>query len=146
MEDSTWHPSLSVGNAFLDAEHKKLLSMIDNVEHAIQHQDPSALKETLKVFERAIRIHFANEAQFAATIGHDFAQHQQEHDYVLSELDLMESELIDRDGTWSESASTNYLIFLSSWASEHIQDDDMQMKTKLQAFPYDFMPAGLTSS
>ena len=35
MEQWTWNKSMSVGNAFLDADHKKLLGMIEEVERAI---------------------------------------------------------------------------------------------------------------
>lgn len=145
MEQLTWSTSMSVGNAFLDAEHKKLLSMIDDVETAIREKDVAALSQSLKTFDDAVRIHFGNEARIAAAIGHPFDQHQTEHQYVLDEIQQMESELVDTAGRWSESASIHYLIFLSSWASEHIGHDDMLMKPRLQTYPYDFKPDNLAA-
>jgi len=146
MEQWTWNKSMSVGNAFLDADHKKLLGMIEEVERAMRAQDTATFSRTLQTFEDAVRIHFSNEELIAQTIGHPFEQHKQEHQYVLNELQQMEAELIDMHGRWSESASTHYFIFLSSWASEHIREDDMLMKLELQSRPYDFKPDNLAFS
>lgn len=143
MEQWAWTKMMSVGNAFLDAEHKMLLGMIEDVEHAMRAQDTATFSSTLKTFEDAVRVHFRNEEIIAKTIGHPFDQHKQEHQYVLNELQQMEAELIDMHGRWSESASTHYFIFLSSWASEHIREDDMLMKLELQSHPYDFRPDDL---
>jgi hemerythrin-like metal-binding protein len=137
---------MSVGNAFLDADHKKLLGMIDEVERAMRAKDATAFLRTLKAFEDTVSVHFKNEELIAETIGHPFDQHKEEHQYVLNELRQMEAELIDMHGRWSESASTHYYIFLSSWASEHIREDDMLMKPALQTRPYNFKPDNLTLS
>jgi hemerythrin-like metal-binding protein len=137
---------MSVGNAFLDTEHRKLLAMIEEVENAMRAQDAARLSHTLRTFQEAVRLHFRNEELIAETIGHPFEQHMEEHRYVLDELQQMEAELVDMHGRWSESASTHYLIFLSSWASEHIREDDMLMKQTLQAHPYDFRPGNLLES
>lgn len=146
MEQWTWNKSMSVGNAFLDADHKKLLGMIEDVERAMRAKDATAFLRTLKTFEEAVGIHFRNEELIAEAIGHPFEQHKDEHQYVLNELRQMEAELIDMHGRWSESASTHYYIFLSSWASEHIREDDMLMKPALQTRPYNFKPDNLTLS
>jgi len=141
-----WLKSMSVGNAFLDADHRRLLAMIEEVEEAMRAKDSAQFSLKLKSFEQAVRIHFRNEELIARTIGHPFEQHMEEHQYVLNELQQMETELIDMHGRWSESASTHYFIFLSNWANEHIREDDMLMKPTLQAHPYDFRPDDLTES
>lgn len=146
MEQKTWTKMMSVGNAFLDADHQKLLGMIEEVECAMRAQDTDTFSRTLKTFEEAVRIHFRNEELIAKMIGHPFEQHMEEHQYVLSELQQMEAELIDMHGRWSESASIHYFIFLSNWANEHIREDDMLMKPTLQAHPYDFRPGDLQES
>lgn len=146
MEQQTWTKMMSVGNAFLDADHKRLLGMIEDVERAMRAQDTAVFSRTLKIFEDTVRIHFRNEELIAKMIDHPFDQHIEEHQYVLNELQQMEAELIDMHGRWSESASTHYFIFLSNWASEHIREDDMLMKPALQAHPYDFRPADLLES
>lgn len=143
MEQWAWTKSMSVGNAFLDAEHSRLLNMIEDVENAMQEKDAAAFLRTLRSFKDAVRIHFRNEELIAKMIDHPFEQHTQEHQYVLGELQQMEAELVDLHGRWSESASTHYLIFLSAWASEHIREDDMLMKPALQSRPYDFKPDDL---
>lgn len=141
-----WIQSMSVGNAFLDAEHRKLLGMIEDVEQAIRAKDSALFLMQLKTFKDAVHIHFKNEEIIAKKIGHVFDRHKAEHQYVLDELQQMETELIGMDGKWSESASTHYFIFLSAWASEHINEDDMLMKPELQDYSYDFRPNELIES
>lgn len=137
---------MSVGNAFLDAEHKKQIDMIGEVENAIKARDTAAFTLAFQRFSDAIRIHFSNEEKIADAIGHSFDQHRLEHQYVLNELQRMKAELIGMADKWSESASIHYLFFLSTWASEHIDQDDMLMKLKLQSLPYDFRPDELIES
>jgi len=141
-----WLKSMSVGNAFLDADHRKLLAMIEDVEKAMRAQDAARFSRTLGTFRETVRLHFRNEEIIAETIGHPFEQHIEEHRYVLGELEQMETELVDMHGRWSESASTHYFIFLSNWANEHIREDDMLMKPTLQAHPYNFRPGNLLES
>lgn len=143
MADMIWTQTLSVGNKQLDIEHRNLLGMIGRVEDAMRARDVALLSQALSAFAKGVRIHFGNEAKIAEAIGHPFEQHRQEHQYVLNELDKMKTELIDLEGRWSESATTHYLYFLSAWASDHIGEDDMLMKPKLQSLPYDFKPDGL---
>lgn len=146
IKQSAWTTAMSVGNAFLDDEHKKLLGMIDDVERAIRTKDSAALLLSIKTFEDTVRIHFVNEAKIAIAIDHPFDQHRLEHQYVLSELQKMKEDLLGTSDRWSESASMHYLFFLSNWASDHISEDDMLMKPNLLSRPYDFRPDDLTEA
>lgn len=138
MEKLNWTMSLSVGNALLDQEHRELLDMVRDIEHTMRLKKVSPLADALTDFARAMRKHFDNESKIAAAIDHPFERNQQEHEYVLNEIAQMLDELRAAGERWSESAAIHYLVFLSTWASEHIRDDDMLMKPKLQLLSYSF--------
>lgn len=136
--DLIWSKQLSVGNATIDSEHKDLLKMINDVEHAIRARDISTLPQLFKLLEDCVSVHFADEEKIAQAIGFDFTHNKLEHQYVQNELRHIRDELVDRNSTWSESAAAHYSYFLSEWMVEHILQEDMLMKPVLQTYPYDF--------
>jgi hemerythrin-like metal-binding protein len=141
MMGLAWSERLSVGNAMIDSEHKKLLGMINDVEHAIRARDGAALLQAFKLLEDCVCVHFVNEEKIARAVNFPFVQNMPEHQYVRKEFQHMRDELVGKNGIWSESAAEYYSHFLSEWMIEHILDEDMQMKPVLQNFPYDFKPA-----
>jgi hemerythrin-like metal-binding protein len=141
----TWSKRMSVGNETLDSEHKKILNLVNEVDRAISVKDSARFAETLKRLEDATRMHFGNEARIAQAINYSFDHHHLEHQYILKEMRLVEKELAAYQGSWSESIAEHYFQFLSTWAVDHIDQDDMKMKALLQTYPYDFKPDGLVS-
>lgn len=141
--DLTWSKRMSVGNETLDSEHKNILNLVRAVELAIRAKDSAHLSQAFKQFEDAIRIHFGNEAKIAQAIKYPFDNHNLEHQYILKEMQLIKEELPSIQGKWSESVAEHYFQFLSRWATEHIDEDDMKMKAMLKTYPYDFKPANL---
>lgn len=131
---------MSVGNKVIDNDHEKIIRLVNEVEHAIRSREADVLSGVFALLEEAIFAHFKNEARIAQAIDYPFEEHQLEHQYVLGELQTMKVDLVALNGHWSESAAEFYYSFLSEWATAHIGVDDMQMKSKLEARPYDFMP------
>jgi len=138
-----WSKSMSVGNEILDSDHKELLRLVNEVDRAIRTKNSARFAETLKNLEDATRKHFSNEAKIAHAIEYGFDQHHLEHQYILKEMQSIEDELSAYHGNWSESIAEHYFHFLSTWAIDHIDQDDMKMKASLEALPYDFKPDGL---
>jgi hemerythrin len=136
----TWSKRLSVGNETLDSEHKKIFKLVGDIDRAIWAKDGVRFAEALKRLEDSTRRHFGNEAKIAHAIKYPFDHHHHEHQYVLKEMLAIEKELADYHGEWSESITEHYFQFLSTWAIEHIDEDDMKMKPLLKAYPYDFKP------
>lgn len=138
-----WTKQMSVGNEILDSGHKKILNLVRGVERAIRARDGAHLTQAFKLFEDAIRTHFGNEAKIAQTINYPFDNHNLEHQYILNDIQHIKEELVAKQGNLSESAAEHYFHFLSRWAIEHINEDDMKMKAMLETYPYDFKPANL---
>jgi hemerythrin len=138
-----WSKRLSVGNETLDTEHRKIFMLVNEVDRAITAKDNGRFTESLKRLEDTTRIHFGNEARIAQAIGYNFDQHHLEHQYILKEMRLIEKELAVYQGSWSASIAEHYFQFLSTWAIDHIDQDDMKMKELLENCPYDFRPDNL---
>ena len=139
--ESVWSEELSVGNASIDSDHKKLIAMVNGVEAMIRIRDSLALRQALELLGHQLSAHFVSEEDIAQAINFPFTKNRLDHQYVLTEFQHMKRELIDKDGIWSDGAAEHYAHFLSNWIIGHILNEDMQMKTMLQTYPYDFKPS-----
>ena len=135
-----WADELSVGNASIDADHKKLIVMVNGIEAMIKARDSFALPQALEQLEHNLHIHFVNEERIAQAINFPFGKNKMEHEYVLKEFQNMKNELIAKEGIWSDGAAEHYAHFLSDWIRNHVLNEDMLMKPVLQTYPYDFNP------
>ncbi len=139
----TWSKKMSVGNELLDSEHKDIFHLVNEVDRAIRAKDSARFAETLKRLEGVTSKHFRSEARIAQALDYSFEQHHLEHQYILKEMRTVNEQLTAHQGSWSESIAEHYFQFLSSWAIDHIDNDDMKMKALLVTFPYDFKPGDL---
>ena len=135
-----WTDDLSVGNASIDADHKKLLVMVNGLETMIKARDNFALPQALEQLEHYLNVHFTNEEKIAQTVNFPFGKNKLGHQYVLKEFQHMKAELIAKNGIWSDGAAEHYSHFLSDWITDHVVKEDMLMKPVLQTYPYDFKP------
>ena len=135
-----WGEQLSVGNAMIDSEHQDLIVVVNSVEHAIRARDSFALSQAFKLLEDRMRIHFTNEEKIARAVNFPFTNNKLEHHNILKLLQHMRDELEAKNGILSEVATEHFSHFLSDLITEHILREDMQMKSVLQTYPYDFKP------
>lgn len=135
-----WKDDLSVGNASIDADHKKLMVMVNGVEAMIRARDSFALSQALEQLEHHLYVHFVNEERIAQAINAPFGKNKLEHEHVLREFQHMKDELVAKDGIWSDGAAEHYAHFLSDWITDHVVSEDMLLKPILQTYPYDFKP------
>lgn len=135
-----WTDNLSVGNAMIDAEHRNLMVAVNSVEQALGTRDRAALSKTFDLLETYMRIHFRNEERIAEAIGFTFSEGKLEHQQFLQEMKSLREELERMNGIWSDDFANRYFSFLSNWITEHITKEDMQLKSALEAYPYDFKP------
>lgn len=137
-----WTEHLSVGNAFIDSDHIHLISMVNDITHAMSERDCHKLKKTLELIESGLRIHFANEEHIARAIKFDFSNHKSAQQYSLKEFQHLRSELVAKDGAWSDGAVAHFARFFKKWMIDgHIVKLDMQMKPVLQNHDYKFWPS-----
>lgn len=136
----TWTEHLSIGNAIIDSDHKKLITMVNDAEYMIKKRDGFALSEAFAQIEHWMLIHFANEEMIAQAVGFPFTKNKLEHEGMLKTLHLMRDAIAGKNGAWNEEAAEHYSEFLSDWLIGHVITEDMLMKPVLLAYPYDFKP------
>jgi hemerythrin len=139
----TWSKQMSVGNESIDSEHKRILDLVNEVDHVIKTKDSALFSQALNLLEATTRKHFENEEKIAQAIHFPFDEHDMEHQYILGEFQVIKEKLAASQVRWSESVAEHYYMFLSTWAIDHVMEDDMKMKPLLETYPYDFKPDNL---
>lgn len=134
-----WTEQLSVGNAILDSDHRKLMELAGNIDRASKAMDLSAMLYALKRFNVCMKQHFLNEELLAHAFGMPFDMHQQDHRNILAEIELSILEM-EKNG-----AMEYYAQFLKDWLAEHIGGKDMMMKPILRTRPYSFKTEGVSN-
>jgi len=141
MTNLAWTRKLSVGNDILDAEHRNLIRMVNDVIHAIRAKDCHALAQAIELLEVWLCVHFANEEKIARAVNFDFTSQKPAQQFSLKELQLMRNELIAQNRIWPDRAVGYFARFLKNWMIDgHIINLNMPMKPALQAYDYKFWP------
>ena len=136
-----WSNHLSVGNAIIDSEHRKLISFANDAIRAIETRDSSYMDMAFKQLEWTLSAHFESEVKIARAAGLDMSKLQLTHKHVLKELQLLRYELVGTNGLWSENAVDHHSHFLKNLLiDDHIIKLDMQMSPALQTLGYQFRP------
>jgi hemerythrin len=139
-DEFVWKKSMSVGNAVLDADHKKLIDIVNSAGSSIRASNGIASLQAFNLLIEHMCIHFKNEEMIAQTINAPFFEHEMDHQYVKTELLNMRDELADLNGKWSESAAECYSHFLGAWLYAHLNNEAGMLKSALQIYPYDLDP------
>lgn len=145
MAEFKWVEKLSIGNALLDAEHKKLIDIVNSTEKAISAKNGEVLLQLFNLLVESVCLHFENEEKIAQAIDLSFAEHEMEHRYVKNELSNMRDELAKMNGRWSESRAVSYSYFLSEWLNAHLTEENKMIKSVLQTYPYNYDPLSESS-
>ncbi|MBI3644598.1 MAG: bacteriohemerythrin [Acidobacteriales bacterium] len=128
----TWTDKLSVGIKAIDDDHKKLVSMVNELYGGIVAGHG---KETLgKVLDELVnytKFHFAREEGFFAKTGYPAAAaHKKEHDDLTKQV-------LDVQAKYKSGAlatlSLEVMNFLKNWLVNHIQGSDQKYAPHLNA-------------
>ena len=114
-----WKDSLSVGNAELDAQHKGLLNLVNDVYDAVQGDRPHRpLEALLDETGRYAEIHFKTEERLMAESGYPgLEEHRKSHEAFR---DLF-GEIRSRS---REDQALDLFFFLKEWLLGHIGESD----------------------
>ena len=125
-----WDPSFSVGHQDIDNDHKKLLSMINQLQTAIHYQtDDSQIEQTLNDLIDYTKYHFAREEKIMQDHNYpDFDDHKQQHDQMVKQV----TKFIDEYRVDKTRTIENVLQFLKSWLINHINGSDQKYRPYLK--------------
>ncbi|MFW2373695.1 MAG: bacteriohemerythrin [Gammaproteobacteria bacterium] len=119
-----WNDSLSVGIDSIDADHKRLLGMINQLQTAAHyHTDDEMIEKTLNELMAYTQYHFTREEEIMQANGYpDFDEHKQQHQNMVNEV----SKFIDEYRVNKTRTIDNVTLFLKTWLINHIKGSDQE--------------------
>jgi len=125
----SWSDELSVGSSFIDNDHRKLISLVNQLHEAMsQRQGKEIVQSVLVELIKYSQEHFEREEEHMQKIQYaELAAHKAEHDKLLNEvLDLQKK---FNDG--GELLTFQVSRFLREGLVAHIMKSDMKLATAI---------------
>lgn len=120
-----WDDKYSIGNAMVDAEHKKLFELAKTAYiYANKSISKEQMKEIIAGFFSYMKEHFAHEEEYQKSIGYPGLE---EHSKIHKEIVHSMSELITKTKNINEMKE-NLVMIAKSWLLEHIMQEDMKIE------------------
>lgn len=119
-----WKPEYSVGIDSIDTQHRKLVSLINNLQTAIDYSAGEQFeREALDALVDYTRTHFGYEEDLMQKHCYpSFEPHRAEHHRMIANVEtVLESYREDPDAAMQEANS-----FLKNWLIKHINGTDKQ--------------------
>lgn len=119
-----WTPALSVLDATMDAEHQRLIALMNTLyEHNLRDSDRASIAQAFTELLDYARVHFADEERFMAAVSYpDLANHAQAHKHLLLCVELQAREFATGDG----KVPARVFDFFKSWLTSHILGADVK--------------------
>lgn len=141
-----WREQLSVGNEVIDADHKRLIGLINDAEAGLKGRNWDLLSATLEELTEYAHSHFIREEKIAQAAGYaGCSRLNQEHERLRKQLRRARNELEGMRGEWSEATIKHFVHFLREWLLQHVIQEDLLMKPVLKNHPGNLSPDNLSS-
>jgi len=117
-----WHDSYRIGVPMIDAQHRRLFSLGNELHAAMNAgQSASMLQQVLAKLILYTKTHFAAEERLMQQTGYpDYAAHKAKHDALTSRV----VELARAYQAGEKMLSVDTLLFLSQWLRQHVASTD----------------------
>lgn len=117
-----WNDHLSVKVAQIDAQHQKLIAMINTLTDAIQQGKGKAVAhEIVRNLKRYAETHFKTEETYFDRFGYpETDAHKKEHAFFIRKISEFEGDASDGQ----MALSIQVLQFLGDWFIDHILGTD----------------------
>lgn len=125
MEIISWSKTYETGNPIVDGQHKKLFTLINNINVGISEKRPKeVLLEIIDGLSAYVETHFKTEEDLMiTTVYPEYPTHKQAHNDLREQaeklIQLFRLDKVDLTATISK--------FLSDWLKHHINEIDMKM-------------------
>lgn len=119
-----WTDDLSVGIEEIDAQHKSLVDIVNELDRAVtEHRGRDAMSEILNRLDEYTRIHFAVEESLMRIFGYDdYEEHKAVHDDLIDQLQHIRAEFEAGHG----GVTFELMQVLKNWLVKHIQHSDKE--------------------
>ncbi len=117
-----WNTNYSVGIREIDDQHKKLISLINELYEAMRRgEGKAALGQVLGQMLDYTVYHFNSEERLFREYGYpDHEEHKQMHDYLSDNVRQLKAEY----EAGSPAITRDAMLFLSNWLNVHILEVD----------------------
>jgi hemerythrin len=124
-----WSPSFSVGQPILDADHRKLIDILNQIYDAWTSGDSSTI-ELGKLFDDLLDytdVHFSREeAKLSSRDYDDLDRHHAAHERLRELVHAFRSRHLA--GQQADTMTEEMAKFLKSWLVNHILEEDMKYR------------------
>ena len=126
----TWDSSFETGISEVDAQHLRLVEIINSLVDAIGYADKNTLKGIVEQLKEYAQYHFRTEEKIMAESNYaGLAEHRDEHAMFVDQILLFDLDVI----LASEGLAWDMLHFLRGWLTNHILVVDKRFSVLLQA-------------
>lgn len=124
-----WTDKMSVGIDTIDADHKKLLSLVNELHSVVRKKEPpDTVGRVLRDLLAYADYHFEAEEQLLRLIRYpDLDRHKEIHGKLKDQVAALEERYRDDP----KKGSVKMFDFLSDWLMRHILGEDMKYKALL---------------
>lgn len=126
-----WDEKYSVGIDSIDAQHKKLIGIINLVNEAIELDFNTTILHG--IFEELVdytKVHFKYEESLLKEADYkDYDQHSKTHRQFESQLKVFQ----DQFRVQGKSVSKPLVVFLQKWLTSHIMGTDKEYSEQLKS-------------
>lgn len=126
-----WGPQIAVGHPEIDAQHQKLIDLVNRLHDAMSKgKGKDALGQILVELEDYTKYHFGiEEALMAKHVYSGTLAHKQKHKELIGQLAALMAEY--KKGKLTVTMET--MDFLKSWLTDHIMGMDKKLSQFLSA-------------
>ncbi len=116
----SWDSSLSVGIDFIDAQHRRILDYINELDVAKRHNDVEKVSKVLNDMVDYTNTHFVCEEDIMRQIGYPLVDsHKEVHDAFAK--NILNYARLHKDG---QDITRKLMSDLKLWLTTHIKNDD----------------------
>lgn len=125
MRDIVWSSILSVGFDEIDDDHRKLVGIFNELNHAVTaNASREYLAATLEELINCTIWHFSHEERLMLKHGYDgIAAHREEHRELVENARDMQRALLAAGGAVAEAQ----IVYLERWLTAHILTTDQRL-------------------
>lgn len=119
-----WNEKLSVGIDEIDEQHKKWISIINDLHDSIlDGKSRDTLEKIANDMEAYTFHHFSEEEKLLEKIGYpELFEHSRVHFNFRQEISRLKNDILSRKGI----LSTQVMGVLKNWLLDHIMEEDMK--------------------
>lgn len=119
-----WKAQYSVGVGEIDAQHRRLVQIINLLHDAMKMGGkPAAMNEVVNELVGYTRYHFAFEEKMLETANYaELEEHRRKHRAMVAQVESFRDEV----SMGKASVSLKLMAFLKDWLTKHIMETDQR--------------------